>query len=159
MPIVSSEIIKYRNRGNGRLAVFERHTDHNGDVHEHRYSCPVGHDIDQELLNWASKLDDVLIEAEEKKLQRLVESGVDPETIEVKHLTNTQKATQVIKGLMLGDPEKLLKAAEYVRGFTDNQVENFFTQEQRARIRTRQDYILNNQSLFDSDIREELSDG
>jgi hypothetical protein len=156
MPIVSSEIIKYRDRGNGRLAVFEQHTDHNGQVHEHRYSCPVGHDIDQELLNWIPVLENTLIESEEKTLQQSVESGVDPETITLKHLDNIQKARTVIKALMLGSPEKMLKAAEYVQGFTNTQIENFFTQSQRIRIRERQNYIINNQSVLNIDIREEL---
>ena len=156
MPIVSSTIIKSRNRGNGRLAVFEQHTDHNGDIHEHRYSCPVGHDIDQALLDWIPKLDASLIENEKESVQKAIEDGADPDTITLKHLTNLQKAKRVIRALMLGSPEKMLKAAEFVQGFTDAQIENFFTAAQRARIRTRQDYILNNQAVFDLDTREEL---
>lgn len=158
MPIISSEIVKYRDRGNGRLAVFEQHTDHNNDVHEHRYSCPVGHNINQELLNWVPRLDLSLIESEKVAVQQSIENGTDPADIALKHLTNTQKAKQVIKSLMLGSPEKMLKAAEYVQGFTDNQIDSFFTQAQRMRIRTRQDYIINNQSLFADDQREELED-
>lgn len=156
MPIVSSEIIKSRNRGNGRLAVFEQHIDHNGDIHEHRYSCPVGYDINQRLLDWIPILENTLIESEKKTLQRSVEDGADPADIILKHLTNTQKAKQVIKALMLGSPEKMLKAAQYVDGFSDAQIENFFTVAQRIRIRERQTYILNNQSVFNDDVREEL---
>lgn len=156
MPIVSSKIVKYRDKGNGRLSVFEQHTDHNGQVHEHRYSCHVGHDIEKELQNWAPKLDIALIEMEGAQLQQSVENGVDPATITLKHLTNLQKARTVVKALMLGSPEKMLKAAEYVQGFTDAQIENFFTVPQRIRIRTRQNYILNNQSLFNDDAREDI---
>lgn len=157
MPIVSSEMLKpARDRGNGYLAVYEKHTDHNGKRHEHRYSCPVGHDIDQELLNWVPTLEAALIKSEKESVQANVENGADPANIIVKHLTNNQKAKRVIKALMLGNPEKLLKAAEYVQGLTSTQIENSFTQLQRMRIRGRQNYILNNQSVFNADIREEL---
>ncbi len=159
MPILSSKIIKSRNRGNGRLAVFEQHTDHNQKIHEHRYSCPVGHDIEQELLNWIPVLEANLVLSEKLSFQKSIESGVDPVTITLNHLSNTQKAKQIIKALMLGSPSKMLKAAEYIQGFTNNQIENFFTQAQRIRIRTRQNYILNNQSVFNSDVREDLGDG
>ena len=156
MPIVTSTIIKSRDRGNGRLAVFEQHVDHNGDVHEHRYSCPVGHDIDQELLDWIPKLEASLISSEKESIQKAVEEGADPATLSRKHITANQKAKRIIKALMLGSPEKMLKAAQYIQGFTNAQIENFFTQAQRVRIRTRQDYILNNQSVFTSDLREEI---
>ena len=156
MPIINSQIIKSRDRGNGKLAVFEQHTDHNGDVHEHRYSCPLDYDIDQALLDRVPVMDASLISHEKEVIQSLVESGDDPALITVKHLTNTQKARRVVKALMLGSPEKMLKAAEYVQGFTNAQIENFFTQAQRIRIRTRQNYILDNQATFNSDVREEL---
>lgn len=156
MSVVSSEIIKYRDRGNGRLAVFEHHTDHNGNIHEHRYSCPVGHDINQELLNWVPKLNSTLLSSERAKIQQLLENGTDPADITTKHLNAVQKAKRVVRALMLGSPGKMLKAAEFVQGFTNDQIDNFFTVAQRIRIRTRQDYIINNQSLFNDDQREEL---
>ncbi len=71
MPIISSRIIKSRNKGNGRLAVFEQHTDDKGKVHEHRYSCPVGHDIEKELLSWAPKLEASLAEQAESEVEQL----------------------------------------------------------------------------------------
>ena len=156
MPIVSSVITKQRDRGNGRLAVFEQHTDHNGDVHEHRYSCPVGHDTTQALTDWVAMLDASLITSEKESYQSAIEEGADPATLTVKHLSALQRARRVIKALMLGSPEKMLKAAEYVQGFTNDQIESFFTVNQRIRIRARQDYILNNQVLFNADLREEL---
>lgn len=156
MLIVNSVIWKQRNRGNGKLVVFEMHTDHNGDVHEHRYFCSVDHDINQALLDWVPRLEATLIANEKEFIQQVVENGVDPATIIPKHLTNEQKAKRIIKALMLGKPDKMLKAAEYVQGFTNVQIENFFTQAQRIRIRVRQNYILNNQSVFDDDVREEL---
>ena len=156
MPIVNSIITKQRNRGNGRLAVFEQHTDHNGDVHEHRYSCPVGHDTDQALLDWIPKLESSLISSEKELVQKAIEDGTDPTTIALKHITPLQRAKRVIRALMLGSPEKMLKAAEYVQGFSNAQIENFFTAAQRVRIRRRQNYILNNQATFSEDVREEL---
>lgn len=156
MPILSSVITKQRNRGNGRLAVFEQHTDHNGDVHEHRYSCPVGYDAAQALIDWQSTLNTSLISSEKESYQSAIEEGADPATLPVKHLTNLQKARRVIKALMLGSPEKMLKAAEYVQGFSNAQIDNFFTVPQRVRIRTRQNFIISNQSIFNSDVREEL---
>ena len=54
------------------------HTDHNGDKHEHRYHCPVGHDIDQALLDWVPKLESSLIEGEKESYQSAVEEGADP---------------------------------------------------------------------------------
>lgn len=84
MTIISSKIIKFRDKGNGRLAVFEQHTDDKGKVHEHRYSCPVKHDIDKELLNWAATLEKTLaeqVETEAELLQR--KTLIDAKMIEV----------------------------------------------------------------------------
>jgi hypothetical protein len=117
----------------------------------------VGHDIDQELLAWIPKLDATLLSSERSTIQRLLENGTDPNDITPKHLNAIQKAKRVIRALMLGSPEKMLKAAEFVQGFTDAQIDNFFTQSQRVRIRTRQNYILDNQSVFNGDQREELN--
>ena len=156
MPIISSEVWKIRNRGNGRLAVFEKHVDHNGQIHEHRYSCPVGHDTDQELLNWVPKLEAQLIDSEKEQVQQAIENGEDPATINLKHLTTAQKAKRAIKALMAGSPYKLVKAAKYIEGFTNAQIESHFSEAQRIRIRARQAMILNNEALFLSDTREEL---
>jgi hypothetical protein len=156
MPIVNSIITKQRDRGNGRLAVYEQHTDHNGDVHEHRYSCPVGHDTDQALIDWIPKLNVSLIEGELESYQQAIEEGADPASITVKHISANQKAKRIVRALMLGSPERMLKAAQFVKGKTNAQIENFFTAAQRVRIRTRQNYILNNQAVFDGDEREEL---
>ena len=156
MSIVSSTIIKHRNRGNGSLSVFEQHTDHNGDVHEHRYHCPVGYDIDQALIDWVPVLEAALVDGEKESVQQQIEDGVDPASITVKHLTNSQKARRVVKAMMFADPVKGLKAAEYVQGFTDAQIETFFTSAQRVRIRARQNYILDSQTVFDGDLREVL---
>ncbi len=71
MAIVASKIVKFRDKGNGRLAVFEQHTDDKGKVHEHRYSCPVKHDIEKELLNWASTLETALAESEKQEVENL----------------------------------------------------------------------------------------
>ncbi len=71
MTITSSKIIKFRDKGNGRLSVFEQHTDDKGKVYEHRYSCPVGHDIKKELLNWASTLETTLAESEKQEVENL----------------------------------------------------------------------------------------
>lgn len=84
MSIVSSKIIKSRDKGNGRLAVFEQHTDDKGKVHGHWYSCPVGHDIEKELLNWVPKLEATLteqVEADAEQLQR--NSLIDAKMVEV----------------------------------------------------------------------------
>lgn len=156
MPIVSSEIVKWHDRGNGRLSVFEQHTDHNGDMHEHRYSCPVAHNINQALLDWVPTLDSSLLSSERSSIQSRLESGEDPANITPKHLSTIQKSKRVIRALMQGEPEKLLKSAEFVQTLTDNQLDNYFTVAKRTRIRTRQNYILDNQSLFGDDVREEL---
>ncbi len=68
----------------------------NGDVHEHRYHCPVDHDINQALLDWIPTLDASLIESEKESYQAAIENGDDPATIITKHLTATQKAKRVV---------------------------------------------------------------
>ena len=156
MPIVSSEVWKVRNRGNGRLAVFEKHTDHNGDIHEHRYGAPVGHDTAQELLNWVPKLEAQLISSEKESVQAAIQDGADPETLTLKHLTAAQKAKRVIKALMLGSPYKMIKAAQYIQGFSDAQILNHFDSDQLTRIRARQNHIIDNIAIFEADTREEL---
>jgi len=156
VPIVSSKILKSRDRGNGRLVVFEQHTDHNGEIHEHRYSCPVGHDINQELLNWVPKLNLTLVSTEKARVHRQIEEGVDPATIITKHLSATQKTKQVIRALMLGESGRMLSAAQLVKSFTDAQIDKHFTKSQRIRIRTRQNYIINNQTVITGDLREKI---
>lgn len=156
MPIVSSEIVKQRNRGNGTLHVIERHADHLAVNHEHRYYCPENHDTNQALLDWISTLEAALIAKEKQEVQSFVENGGDPADIVKKYINNTQLAKSIIRALAWGEPVNLLKAAQYVDGFTNAQIENFFTVNQRIRIRVRVDYILNNQTVINSDIREEL---
>lgn len=158
MSIVRSEYLKpvHSDPVKGRLRVFEIHTDHNGDKHEHRYSCPLDHDTDQALLDWVPMLEQSLIDGEKAKVQHAIEEGVDHARITIKHLTAIQKARAIIKGLMLGNPAKMLKAAQFVEGFTNAQLLNFFTQAQAIRIRTRQNYILDNQATFLADAREEI---
>ncbi len=156
MPIVNSEVWKVRNRGNGRLAVFEKHTDQNGQIHEHRYSAPVGHDTDAELLNWIPKLDAQLISSEKEQVKQDIINGADPETITVKHLSTAQKAKQAIRALMLGTSYNVLKAALYVQKFSDAQIEQHFSEAKRVRIRAMQNHIIDNQDVFSTDLREEL---
>lgn len=156
MPIVSSVILKQRNRGNGTLHVMERYIDHLGINHEHRYYCPENHDTEQALLDWIQTLEASLISNEKQEIQSFVESGGDPSDIVKKYINNTQLAKAIIKALMWGEPVNLLKAAQYVDSFSDNQIENFFTISQRIRIRARESYILDNQTIINSDIREEL---
>lgn len=156
MPIVNSEVWKVRNRGNGRLAIFEKHTDHNGDTHEHRYSAPTGHDTATSLSEWASQLGDTLIEQEEGQVKSAIQGGVDPAAIEIKHISQAQKAKQAIRALMLGKPFAMLKAANYIKRFTNAQIESHFTQAQRIRIRAMQNYVIDNQPVFSTDLREEI---
>ena len=156
MPIVQSTITRDHNRGNGTRSIHEQHVDHLGEIHAHRYTAPLNYDADASLLEWVPLLEGYLIQGEKDSVKQAVKEGVDPSGIPRKHLTTTQKARAVIKALMLGSPEKMLKAAQYVQGFTNTQIENFFTQAQRVRIRVRQNYILDNQATFNADTREEL---
>ena len=155
MPIVNSEIWKTRNRGNGRLAVFEKHTDHSGQMHEHRYDCPVGHDVDQEMLDYIPTLELSLIESEKNQVQSSLENGADPDEISPKHLSNAEKAERAVHALMQGDSKKILKSAQYVSRLTRTQLQGLkYDSDQITKIRKRQDYVINNQALFADDIRE-----
>lgn len=156
MSIVSSIVWKVRDRGNGRIAVFEKHTDHTGEVHEHRYSAPVEHDTRPALSNWAVELNAVLVSQEKAEVIASITGGADPYKVAVKHLTEVQKAKQIIKALMLGKPYKMLKTAKYVKSFTDAQIERHYSKKQCIRIRAMQNYVLNNQAVFNTDLREEL---
>ena len=156
MPIVSSNIVRNHNRGNGSRVVHEQHVDHNGDVHEHRYYCPLDHDVDTALTDWVPKLEANLIESEKDSIQTAIEEGADPSSLPRKHITAEQKAKRIVKALMLGSPAKMLKAAQFVQGVSNAQILKFFTQAQGIRIRARQNYILDNQAVFNADEREEL---
>lgn len=156
MSIVSSVVWKIRDRGNGRVAVFEKHTDHTGEVHEHRYSAPSGHDTEASLEEWAIELNGTLIAQEKAVVMTAVIGGADPAEINVKYLTGAQKAKQIIKALMLGKPYKMLKTAKYIQAFTDVQIEQHYTESQCVRIRSMQNYVINNQAVFGADLREEL---
>jgi len=74
----------------------------------------------------------------------------------VKHLSTAQKAKQAIRALMLGKSYSMLKAALYIQKFSDAQIESHFSQAQRIRIRTMQNYVIDNQTVFNTDLREEL---
>ena len=158
MSIVSSQIVRNHDRGNGSLSVHEEHTDHLGIIHEHRYKCPLDYDVDTALINQAPIVETNLAQNEKQEIQSAVEDGADPALIIVKHITNQQKARRVVKALMRGHAKRVIKAAEYVSTFTDVQIENFFTVAQRIRIRNRQNYILNNQVILETDEpqREEI---
>ena len=158
MPIISSLIVRNHNRGNGSLSVHEEHTDHNGDVYEHRYHCPLTHNVDIALTDWVVKLNASLIKNEKETVFNSVSEGANPALIVVKHLTNLQKAKQALRALMFGEAKNVVKAAEYVSAFSNAQIENHFTVAQRIRIRARQDYVLTNQAIIQQDdaLREEL---
>lgn len=156
MPIVSSAIVRNHNRGNGSLSVHEQHADHTGHVHEHRYYCPVDHDVNQALIDWVPVLESSLVANEKEVIQTQAESGDDPALIDTKHITVKQKNKRIIKALMIGNPAKMLRAAQYVQSYTNAQIEQIFTVSQRMRIRARQNYIIDNQSTFIGDLREEL---
>ena len=157
MPIVSSEIIKTRDRKTPShpLWVREAHTDHTGKVYGHDYYCPVDHDINQEMLDYIPKLEAMLIEAEKNEVQVAIENGADPDEITPKHMTNAEKADRAVMALMQGDSKKILKSAQYVKRLSDAQIRSlFYDTSQITKIRKRQDYVINNQALFADDIRE-----
>jgi len=161
MPIESSRIVRTRNRGSKispglRIAVYARHTDHNGEPHSNWHYCGVNTDLDQKLAEWATDLNDTLIESETNSIQSAIENGSAPDSITLKHITNAEKAKAVIRALMLGKAKNVIRAAEYVQGFTDVQIEKLFTQEQRIKIRERQDLILSNQAAYLADVGEEI---
>lgn len=157
MPIVSSEISKIRHRGNGLSSwVREFHTDHNGDKHQNNYYCSPDFDTASELAINAAKQSIELIEAEKYQIKVAIQNGADPGTLETKHLTAAQKAKQAIRALMLGKSYSMLKAAQYIQKFSDAQIETHFSVSQRIRIRVMQNYVIDNQSVFSTDLREEL---
>jgi len=165
MPIVNSELWKWRDRGNGWLAIFETHTDHKGVVREYRSSRKVIPDLskeeieiilNQEMLARIPMHENELSIGELYSIQQQVENGIDPATIARNHTTRNQKAKSVAKALTKGSPRNLIKAALYIKGFSDTQIQGVLTYSQMLRIRARQNYILNNQDILVADIREEL---
>ena len=158
MSIVSSQIVRNHNRGNDRRIVHEEHTDHTGKIHEHRYHCPLDHDINTALADRIVILEAELVQIEKDFVFDSVSKGADPNLIIINHITNLQKAKQVLKALMFGQAEDVIKAAEFVSGFSNAQIENHFTITERIRIRARQDYVLTNQVIIETDAmqREEL---
>jgi len=165
MPIVSSQIVKWRDRGNGRLAVFEQHTDHLGTIHERRPSRDAIPDLskeeveiilNQEMLDSVPKLESRLIEQEKKEIQEFIKNSGDPADIIRKHITVDQMAKAIIRGLSSGEPVNLFPAATFVNGFNTTQLRKFFTNDQVTRIEARVLYILDNQIAINGDIREEL---
>ncbi len=158
MAILSSQIVRNHDRGNGYLSVHEEHTDDLGIVHEHRYHCPVGHDVDLALTNWVAILEAILVRREKTIVFTTVSEGADPTLFVRKYLTVLQFAKQVLKALMFGRAEKVVKAALYISGFTDAQIENYYPVAIRIRIRARQNYVLDNQVIIETDAtqREEI---
>lgn len=155
MPIVTSSHTQSPLKGD-RLIVIETHVDHNGDVHTRKYRCSSNWDISEKMLAHSLVLNNSLVQSEKISYQLAIENGANPATLRAKHLTVNQKAKRIVRALMWGSPDKLLKAALFVESKTNSQIENFFTPAQRVRIRNRQRYIINNQAVFDSDTREEL---
>ena len=144
MPIISSEVWKVRDRGNGRLAVYEKHTDHNGDIHEHRYSAPVGHDTDQALSEWATSLEATLIDIEKGETKEKIKNGTTPSDLDIKHLSTAEVDEQIIISLMTGAPSDVVEAAQYVALLSNKQIEGIFGADLRKEVRDREKYIIKN---------------
>ena len=159
MSIISSQIVRNHNRGNGSLSVFEEHTDHTGKIHSHRSHCALDYDVGAALVVWADKILPAARTAEKiDVLQRIID-GEHPDWIVTTYLSNTQKAKVIIRGMMRAKSENVYDAANIVLNFTSAQIDSLgFTAQQRNRINNRVAYILSTRAAIEFEIaqREEL---
>lgn len=100
MPIVSSAYSKPPRNNGKRLVAKIFHTNHNGDVYECNRFIALDTDLEQFLIDDRTNFEPILIEDEKYAVQKLVEDGVRPEDIVIKHITLEQKEEAVDKALL-----------------------------------------------------------
>ena len=101
MPITQSASKRFT-KPNG-FAVYEFHTDHLGIVHDHRWYHDGSADEAVELAANALKVDAGLVPNESLRVSKFIEEGGDPAEITVVYLTNQQRATAIVRGMMMAE--------------------------------------------------------
>lgn len=158
MPIVSSQIVRSHDRGNGSLVVHEEHTDHNGKIHEHRYKCPLDFDVDAALVSHVPIQDLELIEHEKDLLREYVEEGNNPSGYTVSHLSTNEVIKATAKAVMASRAGDVIEGSKYLQGVANSVLDLIFNISTRNRINTRVNNIVANEANIraDESQREEL---
>jgi len=152
MPIVLSQIVRNHNRGNGTLSVHEEHTDHVGKIHEHRYNCPLDHDVDLALTNWVPILEAVLVDNEISKAAGDALTGSDPATMTFNHLSEIESVRARMKAFLTGQATEVVHMLVWVQSFSTPDLNGLgFTAEERGQINARAGTIDGVKALLETD--------
>jgi len=152
MPIISSQIVRNHNRGNGSLSIHEEHTDHTGKIHEHRYHCPLGHNVDTALVDWVAVLETALIEGEKQKVFNAVSAGANPATMTFDYLTDIQSTRSRMEAFLTGQAINVIHMLAWVQSFSVPDLNALgFTSEERGQINAREGTIDGVKSLLETD--------
>ena len=152
MPIVSSQIVRNHDRGNGSLAVHEEHIDHIGKIHEHRYRCPLVYDVDKALLDWSVILDASLISGEIDEVTNNALGGADPSIMLFKHLTEAESIRALMSAFLMGQAVDVIHMLTWVQSFSVPDLNGLgFTTEERGQISAREGTISGVKSLLETD--------
>jgi len=152
MPIVSSQIVRNHDRGNGKLSIHEEFIDHNGKIHEHRYHCPLDYDIDTALLSWIPMLDASLIENEAQETTNKTLSGEDPATMTFNHLSDTESVRARMTAFLTGQATQVVHMLAWVQSFSTPDLNGLgFTSQERGQISAREGTIDGVKALLETD--------
>lgn len=151
MSIVSSTITRNHNRGDGSKSITEQHTDHNGTVHEYKYTSPVAFNVNTALTSNAIRLAAQLISDERQQVRHQVETGQDPANINVNYLTVDQKIAAVTRAVMSSSSEQVIAGAEFLQAIPNSKFNSLFGGSLRADIRTRINTVIANKAAITTD--------
>ena len=152
MPIISSQITRNHNRGNGSLSINEEHTDQNGKIHEHRYRCPLDYDVDLALLSWVPILDQMLIDTEINQAEIDTANGADPATLAFNHLTEAESVRAMMRSFLTNEAMDIKHMLVWVQSFSVPDLNGLgFTSEERGQISAREGTINGVTDLLDTD--------
>ena len=152
MPIISSQIVRNHDRGNGSLSIHEEHTDHIGKIHEHRYSPPIGYDVDLALADWVPRLDQMLIDAEINQAEIDTANGADPATLTFNHLTEAESVRAMMRSFLTNEAIDIKHMLVWVQSFSVPDLNALgFTTEERGQISAREGTINGVTDLLDTD--------
>jgi len=152
MAIISSQIVKDRNRGNGSRAIHEEHTDHNGKIHERRYYCPIVFDVNAELITNAAEIEAALIEREKEDTFNEMLQGKNPASVTPDLLTEAESVRARMRAFLTGQATEVVHMYDWANSFTTPQLNTLgFTSAERGQINARVGTIGGVKDLLDTD--------
>jgi len=152
MQIISSQIVRNHNRGNGSRVIHEQHIDHLGIIHEYRYKCPLDYEVNIALSNRAVTIESSLIFSEIEKTKNEVLNKTDPSTMVFKYLNEVESVRAIMSAFLTGQAVGVIHMLAWVQSFSVPDLNALgFTTEERGQISSREGTINGVKSLLETD--------